>query len=455
MRHCLSRLLVAIALCTGTLPAAAQDNQDNAETARTIDRLILELDSDNFQTREDAEKALAKLGATARDAVEKATRSTSAEVRQRATRILRELKKSSLGLKHVEFAKRDDMRGVCGIELSPDGDFVYAAAWNSSSINVFRRDAATGKLEHVQALVDPANLGGVVCMRISPDGKRAVATSFRSKTVVLFTRDPEKGTLSLAHSAGPDLAPGMTLTWPIHGVFSPDGKFVYAVDDRAGALAVFEATDANRLKFVQLSEGRDGCFTGARALAATPDGKSILVGGTRAGTLVVLDRDAATGKVEVRQVLTDEQDKITGLAGIHGIDPSPDGKHVYVTSGRFAGDQAIGAYAFGDDGKLSLLQEFVSDQGDLVGFRGGNKAALSADGKSLYVCGTVSQSLASFERDPATGKLTLVTNLHDATTGAGDEAGPANARVSPDGRFLYVTLESAGAISIFERSPSK
>lgn len=448
----MQRALKVVLLIAGLLLCSAPvRGQDSAETAKNIDRLILELDSDSFQIREDAEKALVKIGDPARASLEKATRSTSAEVRQRATRILRELKKGAVGLRHLANIKRDDMQGACGLELSPDGNFVYATAWNSGSINVFRRDLATGGLEHIQSLVDPA-IGGIVCLRVSPDGKRAVAVGFRAKQVTLLTRDPDKGTLTIADSAGPDLAPGATLVWPIHVAMSPDGKFVYAVDDRAGALIVLEATADNHLNFVQFSQGRDGCFEGTRTLAITPDGKTVMVGGTRAGKLVSLDRDATTGKVEVRQILTDEKDGITTLAGIHGINPSPDGKHVYVTSGRFSGDQAISVFQFGDDGKLKLVQEIISDRGDLTGFQGGNKGTLSDDGKSFYVCGTVSRSLASFTRDPETGKLTVVTNLHDASTGAADELGPANAQVSPDGRFLYVTLESSGAVAIYERT---
>lgn len=439
-------LVLALAFVTG--PA---EGQTPADDARKIDQLILELDSDSFDEREKAEKQLASLGEKTRDAIEKATKSTSAEVRQRATRLLRELKKGAVGLRHLATTKRDDMQGACGLELSPDGNYLYATSWISGSINVFRRDPATGSLEHVQSLVDPA-IGGIVCLRISPDGKRAVAVGFRAKQVTLLTRDPDKGTLTIAHSAGPDLAPGASFVWPIHVAMSPDGKFVYAVDDRAGSLVVLEATADNRLNFVQFSQGRDGCFERARSLALTPDGKTVLVGGMRAGTLVALDRDAMTGKVEVRQILTDEKDGITTLAGIHGIDPSPDGKHVYVTSGRFSGDQAISVFAIGDEGKLKLVQEIVNDRGDLTNFFGGNKGTLSDDGKSFYSCGTTSRSLASFSRDPATGKLTVVTNLHEASTGAADEFGPANAQVSPDGRFLYVTLETSGAVAIFERT---
>lgn len=450
-------LLVWAVLLAGTAPA--QQPAADAEQTRKVEELILQLDSDNFQTREDAEKALAGLGDKAIDAVTKATRSTSAEVRQRAARILRDLRKGAVGLKHLTTLKREDMQGVCGLEMSPDGKFVYAAAWQSNSINVFRRDEATGQLEHVQALVDPANLQGVVCIRINPTGKLALAVSFGSKTVTLLSRDPEKGTLAVAHAAGPELGPGMSLTWPIQGDFSPDSKFIYAVDDRAGAVAVFEVTGEGRLKWVQFSEGKDGCFQGARSLAMHPDGKTVLVGGMRSGTLAVLDRDGATGRIEVRQVLVDGQSdgtkQIGGLAGIHGVDISPDGKHAYTTAGRFAGDQAIGAYQFGDDGKLKLLKEFVADESDLVNFQGGNKGYISADGRSFYACGTVSQSLACFTRKPATGELSFVATIHNDSTGAGSELGPANLQCSPDGRFAYLTLETNAAISIFERAAPK
>jgi hypothetical protein len=48
-----------------------------------------------------------------------------------------------------------------------------------------------------------------------------------------------------------------------------------------------------------------------------------------------------------------------------------------------------------------------------------------------------------------------VATIHNDSTGAGSETGPANVRTSPDGRFAYVTLEANAAISIFERTPPK
>jgi 6-phosphogluconolactonase (cycloisomerase 2 family) len=450
MRTFVTTIAIVLLLCG---LAVAQDKPDE-QLAKKLDELILRLDSDSFDIREKAEKELTELGDKAREAVTRATRSTSAEVRQRAVRILRALKQGTVDLKHLESLRHHDMLGICGIEASPDGKFLYAASWQASSVVVFRRDAATGKLEHVQSLVDPANIKGITCLRISSDGKLAAGVSFGAKTVTLFTRDPDKGTLTLAHAVGPDLAAGTSLQWPINCAFSPDARFVYAVDDRLGAIIVLEVVDGKRLKWVQASTGKDGCLEGTRTIAMHPGGKLLVTGGTRAGTLCLFDIDGVTGRVEVRQVLTDGQDMVQGLAGIHGVNISPDGKHVYTVSGRFQGDQAVGAFRL-EEGKLTLIKEFISDQGDLVNFQGGNKAALSPDGLTYYACGTTSQSLACFRRDPDTGELTFVTTIHDEATGRGSELGPANLACSPDGRFAYVTLESTASISIFERTTKK
>jgi 6-phosphogluconolactonase (cycloisomerase 2 family) len=289
-------------------------------------------------------------------------------------------------------------------------------------------------------------------VRISLSGKLALGVGFGSKKVSLFTRNPESGTLALANVAGPEIAPGVNMVHPIDGIFSPDEKHVYAVDDRGGAVVGF-AIEENRLKWVQFSQGQDGCFDGVRTLAMRPDGKTLLVGGTRAGTLCVLDRDPDTGRLELRQLLRDGEDKVNSLAGIHGISASADGKHVYTAAGRFQGDQAISAFRFGDDGKLSLVREFICDQSDLVGFQGGNNLMVSGDGTSVFACGTVSRSLACFRREPTSGDLSFVTTIRDdAQTGVGPNTGPADVDVSTDGRFVYVTLEQDGAISIFERT---
>jgi 6-phosphogluconolactonase (cycloisomerase 2 family) len=435
----------------------AQDDRsaDQAKAAQQLAEkaaaLVRQLDDDNFEQRESAEKELQNLGPAAIEAVTGALTSPSAEVRQRAERVLRVLRKADIGLRHVATVRRDELAAVCGLASSPDGKFLYAASWQARAITAFRCDPDTGELNFVESLVDPEHLDGVTCVRISPDGKFALAVAFRSKRATLLTRNPETGRLTIKDSVGPDLAGGASFTWPIDGVIAPDGKHIYAADDRTGVIAAIEVTPDHRLKLAQAFAAPDGSLLRTRSLAITPDGKTLLAGGMAAGTLVTLDRDPATGKLTSRQVLTNGRDGIKGLAGIHGIVVSGDGKSVYTCSGRFGGDQGVCTFRMADDGKLAPSSSVLAESG-LADFAGGNGLALARDGHNLYAAGTTSRSLTIFRTSPADGKLEYLATLQNAATGANSNLGAADVEVSADGKTLYVALEDEGAISVFTRT---
>jgi 6-phosphogluconolactonase (cycloisomerase 2 family) len=438
----------AAVIVWGAASSLAQEQP--AELTQKIESLIKQLDDDRFQTRDAAEKALTELGEAAREAVTKASKSDQPEVRQRASRILRLLRKQALGLRHVGIVKRDDLQGLCSVACSADGNFLYTAAFQSNNVAVFRRDPMTGALEHVQSLIDPEQLGGVTCLEISPDGKLAAAVAFRAKKVVLMTRNADNGQLTIVHSLGPDLDAATKFSWPICGAFSPDSKQFYVADDQSGAIHAFGIA-TNKLSFVHMAGGLAGSLDGVRGVAVHPSGKWVLGVSNRGSALTVLSRDETTGKLTTVQALRDGGDAAPSLQGAHGICLSPDGEHIYVSVGRFNGDQAVGAYRIDKEGKVSLVGELVSDKGELVDFQGGNRIGISPDGRHVLACGTVSQTLALLERKPDTGELKVISCLREKSTGAGSQLGVADVDVSPDNRFVYATLESDGGISVFER----
>jgi 6-phosphogluconolactonase (cycloisomerase 2 family) len=358
-------------------------------------------------------------------------------------------------LKFVESIPRDDLAGASAVAIDPDGKFLYATGWKSSSVLAFARDAKTGTLDHRQTISSQDILQGATSLSVSPDGRLAFAAAFRSRAAVLYLRDAATGELTQADVAG-DGGGGVRFSWPIRTVFSPSSKFAYVLDDMGpggqGAVVAFRVRD-DALELVAIDLGRDGCYHGARGFAFHPDNKTLFVTCSKAGTLVVADCDAKTGVTNVRQVIKDDEEDARGLAGALGVVVSPDGRFVYVSSGRFGGDNAVSAFRLDSDGRLSLLQEFVDGDGTLRGFEGGNQLTISPDGLNVYASATLSGAVASFRRDPATGRLTFLETLPDG--GEGDGLGAGGIRVSPDGDFVYVATEDKKALSVFKRASDK
>lgn len=344
-----------------------------------------------------------------------------------------------------EAVVRDSLKTVVSVSISADGKFAYAAAYNAKAVTVFRRDAKTGRLTHLQTFEDKDLLNGVTTLRLSPDGRLGVATSFLSRTVALFGRDPKTGKLKLFDVVQPGRRGATDLNFVIDAVFSPDGRFVYAVADGSAALVTLKVARGKLLEFVASDKGREKCYAGARGVAVSPDGKSLYVTSDRAGTLVVLQRNLKTGAAALKTVLKDGTAGVDGLQGAFSVTCSSDGKFVYTASGRFRGKTAICTFKRSADGSL----EFIESLSDLRGFNGGNTLRLSPDGKHLYVCGTRTGSIAVLKRDAKTGKLTHLQTVKNKTDGK--LASVAGLALSPDGRFLYAAAEGNKAISIYER----
>ncbi|MGP0068201.1 MAG: beta-propeller fold lactonase family protein [Isosphaeraceae bacterium] len=356
-------------------------------------------------------------------------------------------------LKLVEAVVRDDLDSVVKAVVSPDGRFVYATSWKLAKVLTFARDQKSGKLTLKQTISDPENLAGVTGFALSPDGHLAIAAAFRSKTAVLYLRDPGSGLLGRMDIARDDEA-GVRLDFPVEAAFAPDSRGVTVLDDAGvgedlqGSVVSFRVEDG-KLVIVGTDTGKAGCYAGGRGLAFHPDGKTLFVACNRAGTLVVADRDPIAGWTKVRQVIKDDERNAHGLAGAMGVVVSRDGRHVYVNSGRFEGDNAVSVFRFGTDGRLSILQEFINGQGILNGFEGGNHLTITPDGLNVYAVATRSGTIACFGRDPASGKLTLIETIPDGAQGNG--LGADSASISPDGRFVYVPTEDKMAISVFRR----
>ncbi len=334
-----------------------------------------------------------------------------------------------------------DMDLICSTASSTDGRFIYSACCNGSMIGSLSRNAVTGELQIVQTVQDFRYLNGAVSVRVSPDNRYLASVSCNSNSVILFSRNPESGILTALDMVLNSDLKDRPLTCVTHCAFSPDSKFLYVIASGSAAVTGFRITDSGKLEWVDTNLGEAQCLGDARGIAMSPDGNSIYVAAAQGDSLVVLNRDVVSGKMDIRQILRDEEAGITALAGAFGVSCSSDGKYVYVSSGRFGGDSAVLVFKVGEDKKLSIVQEILGGPNGSLNYLGGNDIVVSRDGKRVAASGSDSNTVVCFTVDSSKGMLNPVQTLTRDEKDPEFLHTPNQMTFSPDGKYLYVTLE--------------
>jgi 6-phosphogluconolactonase (cycloisomerase 2 family) len=347
----------------------------------------------------------------------------------------------------------DGLAGVLSVLVSPDGQNVYAAGPSDNAVAVFRRDAATGALTLMEVQKDGVDgvdgLAFASALALSPDGAHLYVTGSHDGAVAVFRRDTTTGALSFVEAQENGVAGVEGLAFARAVAVSPDGSHVYVAGQQDNAVAVFRRNALTGwLTFVEVQRqgvrGVDG-IAGPLALMVSPDGAHVYVAAGSQSAVTVFSRNASTGGLTL--VAVEGEGAIDlGLSGIHSVAVSPDGAYVYAAG---QADSAVGIFRRNKRTGALTFTDIVAQGFDGVdGLYGALWVTLSPNGAQVYVASTHDNALAVFTRDAGTGALTFV----EKQEGAPDRPWSAFARgaaVSPDGKSVYVAGASSNAVAVF------
>jgi 6-phosphogluconolactonase (cycloisomerase 2 family) len=336
-----------------------------------------------------------------------------------------------------------NLHGLRFVTVSPDDRFLYTTG--ATGLAIFRRNSTTGGLRQLRGRNGciSSSVGGcrrvvgaesVEDITITAKGRLAYVAS-TAGYVLTFGRAPATGLLTLLgclvetghhHRSAPR---GCIFARGLDGArsvtLSPDGRFVY-VPSLNESLAIF-ARNVRTGKLTQLA-GKAGCIAATsdegcaegRAIDAphrltiTRDGRFAYLAGKRGGdkgsSLVIFDRDSATGSLTER----------TGKEG-----------------------------CFTEDGSDGCAKGRAID--------GAHQALLDAAERTLYLASDREAGIAIFRRNKSTGALTQLPGKFGCLApmmwegcGFSRRTGGFHFLVlSQDGRFAYAAGENAEALVVF------
>jgi 6-phosphogluconolactonase (cycloisomerase 2 family) len=325
----------------------------------------------------------------------------------------------------VEEVGEEPYRFLSDLVASPDGHYLYAADNSRGQISIYARNPDTGALWKQSAFGPALN---PFLMTISPGGGHLYALAHDGGGLALMRRDPALGLLTMIGTA--NAPPYPDGDYPLLGAegmaMSPEGTHLYVTGSYHAVVAVFARDpDTGQLEFVELhQDGRDGIsgMDGPVGIAVSPDGTNVYVAGFYGDTLVVFEREPATGRL--RWVETYHHGTFRGwLRNAFGLTVSPDGRHVYVVT-----DRGVSTYR-----RQQPSGRLVHVAGTIDGVD--HDVWLTADGRHAFGCGSGS-TLVAYTRDSASGAL-LDGERFAGGFGVTAPAFCFGMTITPDGGSLY------------------
>ena len=344
----------------------------------------------------------------------------------------------------------DGLAGNRWVEASPDGRHVYVAGQGDNAVALFERHAGTGELTPIEVYIDGADgidgIGGVSAVEVSPDGRHVYAAATFEATLSVLARSPIDGRLSPIQTLrqGVDVDEG--LLFVVWARVSPDGRHVYTTAFFDDTVLVWQREPASgRLSLLQtLTDGVDGeeSLNGVFALAVSPGGRHVYAGGFLDSALNVYHRHPVNGELTSVQVLEDGMDGVDGLGLVRDVAFAPGGRQVYTAA---SGDHTLAVWDRDPStGQLTARQILTDGFDGVDGLFQATAVRLSADGRRLFVASLGDSAVAVFDRQGKDGRLRFVEAVRVDGPGLDGAIGLA---LPPGGRHLYVSSTFSSSVA--------
>ena len=369
----------------------------------------------------------------------------------------------------------DGLGGVSGLLLLPDvatlpGRFLAAASVLDSSITLFERDVADGRLIQALRFAQGDTLGsqtltaleGARALATSADGRFLYVAARTSDAISIFELGDDAGTLSV--TLVDEVSGFIGLDQALHLALSPDGNFLYVAGANDNAIAAF-ARDADNGTLSWIESEQNGVDDPTDAggvvaglgnvefLVVSPDGAHLYALSATGGSIARFDRDVGTGLLTFRNVRTGT-DFTIDMAGASSAVFDADGDYLYVTATVanrvvvLSRDSDSGSGSYGTLGFASSVAQGV---GDTQGLLGPRRAALSADGQHLYVTAQSGAAVTWFIRDPLDGSLRFLGLRSNESSEVDGLLGATGIVIDNDLGQVYVAGTLQAAIAQFQR----
>lgn len=259
--------------------------------------------------------------------------------------------------------------------------------------------------------------------------------------IYLCALDGNSGEMSIIHETS-------GIEHPSFLRLTPDGSCLYAVSETAAgqlyAYSVEAATGKLRMLNHQATEGADPCY-----VSVTPDGRYVLASNYSGDNAVVYnilpDGSLKNGSTQVKHTGSGVRKDRQKGPHPHSIVPDPNGRYVMICD---LGLDQVAIYRL-EEGKLVPHRTAKLPPGS-----GPRHIAFHPSHKFTYVSNELNNTVTAFKYDEQTGELQPWQHLSTLPPAASAQNNiVADIRVTPCGRYLYVSNRGHDSIASFRINP--